>query len=261
MSQFKHARVTVEDRVGVLTLDHPPANALDTATMADLSAAFDELSADPNVKVIVITGAGQFAFVAGADINEIAQIESPEQARRMVLGGHAVMNRIESSEKPVIAAVNALALGGGLELAMACHIRILSERSRIGQPETNLGIIPGFGGTQRLTRLVGTGKALELILSGDIINAQEAYRLGIADRVVPAGQALDEAMGLARKIAAKSTLATSAAMRAVIEGSTMSLADGLLHEAELFSGLAGSHDFREGPTAFLQKRQPNFTDN
>ena len=196
------------------------------------------------------------------DINEILAVkDDPARAREFILKGQALFSKIEAGPKPVIAAVNAVALGGGLELAMACHIRILSDRARVGQPESNLGIIPGWGGTQRLARLVGPGKALELILTADIINAQEAYRLGLANKVVPAGQVLHEAMGLAKKIAGKSKLATTAALRAVINGLKMSLADGLLYEADQFTALGGSHDMTEGLTAFVEKRQPKFTDN
>jgi enoyl-CoA hydratase/carnithine racemase len=262
MAEYTNVKVTLEDRVAVLTIDHPPANAFNWATLTDLEAAYDEAVANDQVKVIVITGAGQFAFVAGADINEIVAVKDQlDKAREFILKGQALFSKIENGPKPVIAAVNAVALGGGLELAMACHIRILSDRARVGQPESNLGIIPGWGGTQRLARLVGPGKALELILTADIINAQEAFRLGLANKVVPAGQVLHEAMGLAKKIAGKSRLASAAALRAVINGLKMSLADGLLYEAEQFTALASSHDMTEGLTAFLEKRQPKFTDN
>ena len=175
-----------------LTLDHPPVNAFSTATLQELEAAFDELLADDQVKVIVITGGGQLAFVAGADIKEMASLARTERRR----GGALVfmterpglLNKIECSPKPVIAAINGVALGGGMELAMACHMRILADRARIGQSESNLGIIPGWGGTQRLPRHRRPGKAIELILTGDMINAQEAFRLGLANKVVPAGQ-------------------------------------------------------------------------
>lgn len=261
MAEYTNVKINIEDRVAVLTIDHPPANAFNSATVLDLETSFDELVANDQVKVIIITGAGQFAFVAGADINEIATISSHDQALTLLLKGQAVFNKIEASPKPVIAAVNAVALGGGWELAMACHIRILSDRARIGQPETNLGVIPGWGGTQRLARLVGPAKAIEMILSADMINAQEAFRLGLANKVVPAGQVVAEAKGLAKKIAAKSKLTNEATLRAVINGLKMPLADGLRYEAEQFASLVGSHDFEEGPAAFLQKRQPKFTDS
>jgi len=262
MPEYTNVKITLEDRVAVLTIDHPPANAFNWATLNDLDAAMDELLANDQVKVIVITGAGQFAFVAGADINEIMAVKDKlDEARAFIVKGQELFSKIEASPKPVIAAINAVALGGGLELAMACHMRILSDRARVGQPESNLGIIPGWGGTQRLARLVGPGKALEMILTGDVINAQEAYRLGLANKVAPAGQVLHEAMGLAKKIAGKSKLVNEAALRAVLNGLKMSLADGLRYEADQFTALAGSHDMTEGLTAFLEKRQPKFTDS
>jgi enoyl-CoA hydratase/carnithine racemase len=261
MSEFTNIRIAVEERVAILTIDHPPANAFNHATITDLGAAMDELIADPLVKVIIITGAGEFAFVAGADINEIGQVTSADEAMAFITLGQGVFNKIEGSPKPVIAAINAVALGGGLELAMACHIRIMADRARVGQPETNLGIIPGWGGTQRLPRLVGPGKAIELILSGDMVNAQEAFRLGLANKVVPTGQVLAEAKGLAKKIAAKSKLTNEATIRAVIDGLKGSLIDGLALEADQFANLIGSHDTTEGVSAFLQKRQAKFTDS
>lgn len=261
MAEYTNVRIAIEDRVAILTIDHPPANAFNRATISELGAAVDELIANDQVKVIVITGAGEFAFVAGADINEIAAVKDGAEALEFIRLGQGVFNRIESSPKPVIAAINAVALGGGLELAMACHIRIMADRARIGQPEANLGIVPGWGGTQRLPRLVGPAKALELILSGDMVNAQEAFRLGLANKVVPAGQVLAEAKGLAKKIAAKSKLTNEATLTAVINGLKGSLLDGLALEADQFARLIGSHDTTEGVSAFLQKRQPKFTDS
>lgn len=261
MSEYTNVRITVEDHVAVLTIDHPPANAFNHATVTELGAAMDELIANDQVKVIIITGAGEFAFVAGADINEIGQVKDSAAALEFLRLGQGVFNKIENSPKPVIAAINAVALGGGLELAMACHIRIMADRARVGQPETNLGIIPGWGGTQRLPRLVGSAKAIELILTGDMVNAQEAFRLGLANKVVPAGQVLAEAKGLAKKIAAKSKLTNEASVRAVIGGLKGSLEAGLALEADQFSKLIGSHDTTEGVSAFLQKRQAKFTDN
>jgi enoyl-CoA hydratase/carnithine racemase len=247
--------------VAVLTIDHPPANAFNRATLNDLDAALDELIANDQVKVIIITGAGEFAFVAGADINEIAAVKDAAEAREFILKGQRIFDKIEACTKPVIAAINAVALGGGLEMAMACHIRIVADRARLGQPESNLGIIPGWGGTQRLPRIVGPAKAAELILTGDLINAQEAFRLGLANKVVPAGQVLAEAKGLARKLAAKSKLTNEAALRAIYGGLKVSLSEGLALEAEQFGKLIGSHDTTEGVSAFLQKRQPKFTDS
>lgn len=261
MGEYTNVRIALEDRVAVLTIDHPPANAFNRATLNDLDAALDELIANEQVKVIIITGAGEFAFVAGADINEIAAVKDATEAREFILKGQRLFDKIEACTKPVIAAINAVALGGGLEMAMACHIRIVADRARLGQPESNLGIIPGWGGTQRLPRIVGPAKAAELILTGDLINAQEAFRLGLANKVVPAGQVLAEAKGLARKLAAKSKLTNEAALRAIYGGLKVSLSAGLAIEAEQFGKLIGSHDTTEGVSAFLQKRQPKFTDS
>ncbi len=261
MAEYTNVKITLEDRVAVLTIDHPPVNAFNRATLNDLDAALDELIANEQVKVIIIAGAGEFAFIAGADISEIAAVKDAAEAKTFIFKGQEIFSKIESCPKPVIAAIHAVALGGGMELAMACHIRILADRARLGQPETNLGIIPGWGGTQRLPRIVGPGKALELILTGDMINAQEAFRLGLANKVVPAGQVLAEAKGLAKKLAAKSRLTNEATLRAVYGGLKLSLADGLLVEADQFGKLIGSNDTKEGVSAFLQKRQPKFIDS
>ncbi len=265
MAEYVNLTITIEDRVGVLLIDRPPANALNTATLDELERGLDELFAEDEVKVIVITGAGQRAFVAGLDLKEAAHMLTGEQADAAVLltvmqQGQRLFDRIESSTKPVIAAMNALALGGGLELAMACHIRILSDQARVGSTESNLGLIPGWGGTQRLPRLVGTGKAIELMLTGDMIDAQEALRLGLVNKVVTADQVLPEALNLAQKIAAKSKLTNEGILRAVVEGLQMPLQAGLQHELEQVSTLIGSHDLVEGIQAFVQKRQPTFTD-
>jgi enoyl-CoA hydratase/carnithine racemase len=260
MSEYTNVRIALEDRVAILTIDHPPANAFNRATIADLDAAMDELIDNDQVKVIIITGAGEFAFVAGLDLKEIAEA-GPKDAVDMIQRGQSLFNKIEACPKPVIAAINAVALGGGLELAMACHMRLMSDRARVGNTESNLGLIPGWGGTQRLPRIIGTGKAIELILTGDMINAQEAFRLGLANKVVPAGQVLTEAKGLAKKIAAKSKLTNQAILKAVGEGTKMSLAEGLKLEAGQFANLIGSHDMTEGISAFVQKRQAKFTDS
>jgi enoyl-CoA hydratase len=260
MAEYTNVKITLEDRVAVLTIDHPPANAFDNATIDDLSKAFDELIANDQAKVIVITGAGQFAFVAGMDLKEAAQAK-PEDLEGIMVKGQALMNKVECSPKPVIAAINALALGGGLELAMACHMRVMSDRARVGNTESNLGLIPGWGGTQRLPRIIGQGKAIELILTGDMINAQEAFRLGLANKVVPAGQVLFEAMGLAKKIASKSKLTNEATLRAIIDGMQVPLDEGLQIELKQVAGLGRSHDLVEGISAFVQKRQPKFTDS
>jgi enoyl-CoA hydratase/carnithine racemase len=264
MAEYTNIKVNVDDRVAVLTLDHPPVNAFSTDLLDDLEAAFDEALANDQVKVIVITGAGQMAFAAGADIKEMASFAGPdggERAMRFMSKGQELFTKIECSTKPVIAAINGVALGGGMELALACHMRILADRARIGQAESNLGLIPGWGGTQRLTRIVGVSKSVELILTGDPITAQEAYRLGLANKAVPGGQVLHEAMGLAKKIAGKSRLTNQATLETVITGARMPLEDGLRYELEHVRALVGSNDTREGLTAFMEKRQPKFTDS
>ena len=262
MAERQYIHVSVENRVAVLTIDHPPANAFNTQVVAELEDAFDELTANDEVKVIIITGAGQL-FVAGADINEIFELkDKPEEAAAFIRQAQRTFLKIERSEKPVIAAMNGrFALGGGLELAMACHIRIAEDGLRMGQPEINLGIIPGWGGTQRLPRLVGKGKALEMILTGDPITAQEAYRIGLVNKVVPTGAVVKEAKGLARKLATtKSKLPMAAAIRAVNKGLEQNLEDALETEAQQFVSVAGSEDTEEGLKAFLEKRKPVFKD-
>jgi len=233
--------------------------------VTELGEAFDELLADDDVKVIVITGGGTNAFVAGADIPEIKDlVENPgddfANSRGFLERGQQLFLKIKSSDKPVIAAINGFCLGGGLELAMSCHMRICSDRARLGQPEINLGLIPGWGGTQRLPRIVGKAKALEMMLTGDMVTAQEAFRLNLVNKVVPAGAVLKEARGLARKIATKSKFPIIATLRAVNEGRTLPMEEALMKEAEQFLNLAGTEDIMEGLSAFLEKRQPEFKD-
>lgn len=260
MGDLQNAKYAVEDRIAIITLDHPPVNAFNSQTMKDLDAALDRTLTDDEAKVIIITGAGPVAFVAGADINEIDQIRDAGHARELLHAGHRVFNKIETSQKPVIAAINGICLGGGLEMAMACHIRVAGDRARIGQPEINLGIIPGWGGTQRLPRIVGPSKAAEMILTGDPITAQEAYRLGLVNKVVPMGDVLKEAKGLARKIAGKSAVAIGCAMDAIERGRHLPLAEAMEVEIEQWRTLVDSKDMKEGVQAFLQKRQPQFMD-
>lgn len=265
MADLQYVKISIEERIAVLTIDHPPANAFSEQTVADLSSAFDQVLANPEVKAIIITGAGQFAFVAGADINEIKQqIDAgragKEVKRELIVKGQALFNKIEKSNKPVIAAINAVCLGGGQELAMACHMRIASDTARFGQPEVSLGLLPAWGGTARLPRIVGRGKAIELILTGDMVPAQEAARLGLVNKVVPAGQVVKTAMDLAKKITAKSGLATAAILEAINHGMEGSLLDALKLEEDKFVALCGTEDGFEGVTAFLTKRQPKFQD-
>jgi enoyl-CoA hydratase/carnithine racemase len=265
MGDWQYIRTEVEDKIAVLTIDHPPVNSFNKQVVTELEGAIDELLADDDIKAIVITGGGTNAFVAGADIPEIkALLDQPEEgyaaSREFIERGQGVNLKIEKATKPVIAAINGFCLGGGLELAMSCHMRICSDRARLGQPEINLGIIPGWGGTQRLARLAGKGKAVELILTGDMITAQEAYRLGLVNKVVPAGAVLKEARGLARKIVSKSKFPIAAALRAITEGLAVPIEDGLKIEADQFVGLADTEDIHEGVSAFLEKRQPQFKD-
>ena len=245
--------------VATVTIHHPPANTLTPELLAELSQLFETFANDDAIKVVVLTGMGRF-FIAGADIRLLASIVSSEGGESIARQGQAILNRIESLEKPVIAAINGVCLGGGLELAMCCHIRLVAEGSRLGQPEINLGIMPGFGGTQRLPRIVGQTKAMELILTADPISAQEAKLIGLVSQVIPPEDLLHQAQGLARKLAAKSLPGLRASMRAVRHGADMSLAEGLALEARLFGGLCETDDKREGLAAFLEKRQPHFTD-
>jgi enoyl-CoA hydratase/carnithine racemase len=265
MGEWQNIRTEVEDRVALLTIDHPPVNSFNKQVVTELGEAVDELLVDDEVKAIVITGGGTNAFVAGADIPEIQELlQNPgddyAQAQEFLERGQGVNLKIETADKPFIAAINGFCLGGGLELAMACHMRICSDRARLGQPEINLGLIPGWGGTQRLPRIVGKAKALEMILTGDMITAQEAYRIGLVNKVVPAGAILKEARGLARKIVSKSKFPIAATLRAVTKGVEGTVEDGLKIEREQFVGLADTEDIREGVSAFLEKRQPEFTD-
>ena len=260
MVTLELVKTKIEEQVAVITFDNPPVNILTPKAIQEIDSAFQALENDPSVKVIVFTTAGTNAFIAGADIKEIAQINSSHQGRELAIKGQAVLSRIENSKKICIAAIHGICVGGGNELIMAFHMRIASERAKFGQPEINLGIIPGFGGTQRLPRLVGLAKARELILTGDMINAQEALRIGLLNRVVPDGELIKQTMGLAKKIAAKSKVAIEGCESAMRKGSEGSLDDGLAHEAEVFGHVAESEDMKEGVRAFLEKRQAKFKD-
>jgi enoyl-CoA hydratase/carnithine racemase len=260
MGDYQFVKVSIEDRAAILTIDHPPANAFDRQTVTDLDAAFDEVTNDEQVKVIIITGAGQF-FVAGADINEIEILQGYDDAYEVVRGGQMLFHKIEKSKKPVIAAINGRAcLGGGNELAMACHIRIAEDSVQFGQPEIKLGIMPGWGGTQRLPRLVGKGRALELILGGGNIKAQEAYRIGLVNKVVPVGSVVREAKRWAKVLSMWGAIAMGAIIQAVGDGLDMPLEEAVKMEADLFAKLTATEDMREGVAAFLEKRRPKFQD-
>lgn len=260
MEDFAYIHITREDRIAILTIDRPRANSLSRQALVELDAAFAQVAADPQVKVIIITGAGSL-FSAGADIAEIGEFMGYADAKAMAEHGQAVLNRIESASKPVIAAINGrFALGGGNELAMACHLRIAEEGARLGQTEIRLGLIPGWGGTQRLPRLVGEGRALELMLTGEQVDATEAHRIGLVNRVVPAGQALVAARALAQVIAQWSAPALAAILESTRRGRDVTVAEGLSGEAEAFARICETEDKREGISAFLQKRSPRFQD-
>jgi enoyl-CoA hydratase len=260
VTDYANVHVEVEDRIAVLRVDHPPVNTLDSPTFYALKDAFRDVLADDEVKVIVITGTDK-SFIAGADVNEMASLSTVEALAAKARDGHELFLSIERSSKPVIAAINGrYCLGGGNELAIACHIRIAEEKVKFGQPEIKLGLIPGWGGSQRLARLVGLGRAVELILTGDHIRAQEAHRIGLVNRVVPEGEALNEAMRLAKEIASLSSVALARALDTIYSGLDTSPEEALAYEATRFSELATTEDMREGVHAFLEKRRPSFQD-
>ncbi len=260
MTERQYVKISKEDRVAIVTIDNPPVNALTQLVVAEFQSALEELWVDDEVKVIVITGAGQMVFMAGVDINAILELKTPAEAKDVVMQVHDLFQRIENSSKPVIAAINGHCIGAGTELAMACHMRIANNRAMFGQTEISLGVIPGFGGTQRLPRLVGKGKALELILTGDRITGAEAASIGLVNRAVPGTEVMKTALGLARKIASFGRPSITAAVEAVNEGLVVSLPEALQIEADKFSSLVETEDMREGVTAFLEKRQPKFQD-
>jgi enoyl-CoA hydratase len=252
--------VRTENREGVLvvTIDRPKVlNALNAQTIDEIRQAFDAARDDDSVKAVIVTGGGEKAFVAGADINELAKM-TPISGKATASGGQDVFFAIERFPKPVIAAINGFALGGGCELALACHIRIASEKAQIGLPEVTLGIIPGYGGTQRLARLVGKGKALEIICTAERINAAEAERIGLVNRVVAAEELMNAAMEMAKKIASRGPVAVRCAIEAVMSGSEMPIEEGQFLEATLFGLLCATDDMKEGMQAFLEKRAANF---
>jgi enoyl-CoA hydratase len=254
---YASIELSVADRVATITVNRPDKlNALNAATIGELGDAIDEVRQREDIGGAILTGAGR-AFVAGADIGELAA-QTPMQAKRRALRGQQIFRRFETSPKPVIAAVNGFALGGGCELAMACHVRIASDAAKFGQPEVKLGICPGYGGTQRLPRLVGMGRALQLLMTGEMIDAAEAYRIGLVNRVVSAAELPSAAEAMLRQMLANGPLALSACIEATVRGTEISLEDGLNLEANHFALLAGSQDMSEGTRAFLEKRPPVF---
>src|SRR5437660_4797831 len=248
----------IRDGIAFVTINRPDKlNALNDQVMLELGQVADRLATEAEIKGAIFTGSGPKAFVAGADIGDLAK-QGPFDGKARALRGQAVLRRLETCGKPVLAAVNGFALGGGCELAMACHLRVASENAKFGQPEVKLGIAPGYGGTQRLPRLVGKGIALQLILTGATIDAQEAYRIGLVNKVVPADQLLAEADKLLRGILSMGPLAGRLSMAAVDQGLEMTLEEGLLLEANHFGLLAATQDMKEGLTAFLEKRPAKF---
>jgi enoyl-CoA hydratase len=254
---FKFLTLEVADRVATLMVNRPDKlNALNDATIAELGNAIDQIRVDDSVAGVLLTGAGR-AFVAGADISELSN-QSPILAKARARAGQDVFRRFETSPKPVIAAVNGFALGGGCELAMACHIRIASDAAKFGQPESKLGLLPGYGGSQRLPRLVGKGRANQLLLTGEIIDAAEAYRIGLVNKVVAGDQLMNEARAMMKTILANGPLAVALCIEAVDRGLQMPLEEGLVLEANHFGLLAATDDMREGTRAFMEKRAPSF---
>ena len=256
---YRFLTVTITDRVATVTLNHPPSNVLATPVLQELDHVFGAMETMESVRVIILTANGRF-FCPGGDINELAQLQRIREGTEVSARGQALMNRIERFDKPVIAAINGACLGGGLELAMACHMRVAAAGVQLGLPEVKLGLIPGFGGTQRLPRIIGPSKAAELILTGESITSEEAIAIGLVNRVVPAAEVLAQAQLLAGMITQKGRLAIQSALRAIRTSLDSPLAEGLARESELFGSLCETADKKEGTAAFLEKRPPKFSD-
>src|SRR5438105_3337913 len=255
---FENVLLEKKNAIAYVTVNRPKVlNALNMATMEELRSAFHDIKADKSIRVVIFTGAGEKAFIAGADIGELSKhdaVSGKEYTHR----GQSVLNLIENLGKPVIACLNGFALGGGCEIAMACTMRLASDNAKLGQPEVKLGIIPGYGGSQRLPRLVGKGSAMQLVLAGEMVTAQEALRMGLVNEVVPAAELISRAEALAQKIVANAPVAVQYAMEAVNKGMEMTLSEGLYLEATLFGLCCATEDKKEGTTAFLEKRAPQF---
>ena len=255
---FENLLFQKKGAMAYVTVNRPKVlNALNMATMEELRKVFHAIKQDDEVRVVIMTGSGEKAFIAGADISELAK-QDAVQGKEYTHRGQSVLNLIENLGKPVIACINGFALGGGCEIAMACTMRLASDNARLGQPEVKLGIIPGYGGTQRLPRLVGKGIAMQLVLAGEMITAQEAHRIGLVNEVVPASELIPRAEVIAQKIVANAPLAVQYAMEAVNKGMDMTLAEGLYLEATLFGVCCATEDKKEGTTAFLEKRAAQF---
>jgi enoyl-CoA hydratase len=258
---YENTNILLEKKnsIAYVTVNRPKVlNALNGTTIEELRAAFHELKHDASIRVVILTGAGEKAFVAGADIGELAKQE-PVSGKEMALRGQNVLNLIENLGKPVIACVNGFALGGGCELALACTIRLASDNAKFGQPEVKLGILPGYGGTQRLPRLVGKGLAMQMVLAGEMITAQEAHRIGLVNEVTAAAELIPRAEAIAAKIIGNAPLAVQYCMEAVNKGMEMTLAEGLFLEAALFGVCCATEDKKEGTAAFLEKRAARFS--
>lgn len=256
---YENLLIAIENKIALVTLNRPTKlNALNKDTLAELHAAFSDLEKDDTVQVIILTGSGEKAFVAGADIAEFANFSAQEGTQLAAEGHQKVFDHIENLKKPVIAAVNGFALGGGLELAMACHFRVSSENAKMGLPEVTLGLIPGYGGTQRLPQLVGKGRAMEMILTATMITAAEAKEYGLVNHVVPQAELIEFCQGLAQKIIKNAPVAISEAIQAVNANFDKSK-NGYETEINAFGRLFGTADFKEGTTAFLEKRKANFS--
>jgi enoyl-CoA hydratase len=255
---YENLLYEVRDAIAYITFNRPKVlNALNRRTMQELLIALGQAKLDENVRVVILTGAGEKAFIAGADINELAQ-QTPVDGKEMSIFGQGVLRILETMGKPSIAAINGFALGGGCELALACSIRIASRNAKLGQPEVKLGILPGYGGSQRLARLCGKGVAHELVLGGDMISADEALRIGLVNHVYEPAELMSAAEALAKKIAANAPLAVQYAMEAIEHGMEMPQEEGLFLEATLFGLCCATEDMREGTRAFLEKRPAQF---
>ena len=250
----------VSNGVAVMTVDNPPVNALSTAVIEDIEASVNDALMDESVRVVVFTGGGKRAFIAGADISEFVNLNDKEDGTNYLVKGQELTRIIENADKPFIAAIHGYCLGGGMEFALSCHIRLADEKAQFGQPEINLGVIPGYGGTQRGARQMGKARALELILSGDFISAKQAAEYGIINRVVPEGKVMEAALSLADTIAKKSRVAVKATIKAINEGLNLDFDASMKLEGEIWGALCETEDKVEGVAAFLEKREPEFKD-
>ena len=253
--EYVHFRI--DNRIATVTVDRPPVNALNRQVEDEIEEVFEELGTLSEVGAVIVTGGGERAFIAGADIKAILE-KGPKEAYEMSASTQRILSKIENFDGIVIAAVNGLALGGGCELALACDIRVADESAVLGFPEVGLGLLPGAGGTQRLARLVGVGKAKEMILTGDPVNAAEAKRIGLVEKTASKGEAVLEAREISNRILTRGPIAVSNAKKAISEGIDMTFEDGLKRETQLFSALFETQDMKEGVEAFLEKRKPNF---